>query len=144
MNISNDDVPAFTGGCQCGEIRYEIHGQPAVALHCQCRQCQYASGEGHGSHLTFFGADVRLTGAAREWEMRGERGNRKRRGFCGSCGAPVFLTSPDNPALFAVPPASLDEPERFAPSILVWTKGAFSWDHMDPSLERFEKLPPGV
>lgn len=144
MSDGNDTALPFKGGCECGEIRYEVSGVPAVALHCQCRQCQYASGTGHGSHLTFFNADVRISGAAREWEMTGERGNRKRRGFCGTCGAPVFLTSPDSPGLFAVAPASLDEPERFAPSMLVWTKGAFSWDHVDPSLERFDKLPPGV
>lgn len=51
---------------------------------------------------------------------------------------------PDKPGLFIITPAGLDEPERFKPQILVWTKGGFAWDHVDPSLQRFEKLPPGV
>lgn len=134
----------YTGGCECREIRYEVIGRPIVELHCQCRQCQHSSGTGHASHLTFLDAEVRITGSAREWDMTGERGNRKRRAFCGTCGAPVYMTIPDRPGLFVVTPASLDAPERFAPQMLVWAKGGFAWDHVDPSLERFEKLPPGA
>lgn len=32
----------YTGGCACGAIRYEITGEPAVMVDCQCRQCQRA------------------------------------------------------------------------------------------------------
>src|SRR6266849_4174413 len=44
---------AYTGGCACGAIRYEISGEPMVMNHCQCRDCQRKSGTGHGSYLTF-------------------------------------------------------------------------------------------
>ena len=44
---------AFTGGCACGAIRYEIPAEPLVMSDCQCRDCQRKSGTGHGSYLTF-------------------------------------------------------------------------------------------
>lgn len=35
----------ITGGCLCGEVRYEMEGVFNVAV-CHCRECQYASGGG--------------------------------------------------------------------------------------------------
>lgn len=144
MNENDFAQPPYTGGCDCGEIRYHIVGEPLVSLHCQCRQCQRSSGTGHASYLTFLDAEVQISGTPRTWELIGERGNRKARGFCAECGTPTFLFVPEKPNMIAVTAASLDNPERFAPQMLVWTKGGLPWDHADPSLQRFEKLPPGV
>lgn len=44
---------AYTGGCACGAVRFEISGEPMVQADCQCRDCQRKSGTGHGSYLTF-------------------------------------------------------------------------------------------
>ena len=30
---------AYTGGCTCGAIRYEVTAEPAMMNLCQCRQC---------------------------------------------------------------------------------------------------------
>jgi hypothetical protein len=38
---------AYTGGCACGAIRYEIADDPMVQSDCQCRDCQRKSGTGH-------------------------------------------------------------------------------------------------
>ena len=37
---------AYTGGCACGEIRYEISDEPMVMNDCHCRDCQRKSGTG--------------------------------------------------------------------------------------------------
>ena len=56
---------AYTGGCACGAIRYEISAEPLVMSDCQCRDCQRKSGTGHGSYLTFTGRrSVKLEGDA--------------------------------------------------------------------------------
>ena len=36
----------ISGGCYCGEIKYEADGEPRVKIQCHCRECQYFSG-GH-------------------------------------------------------------------------------------------------
>jgi hypothetical protein len=33
-----------SGGCQCGEIRYEITGPPVAVYACHCTECQKQSG----------------------------------------------------------------------------------------------------
>jgi hypothetical protein len=83
---------AYTGGCACGAIRYEVPGEPVFMNDCQCRHCQQRSGTGHGSYLTFTGkAQVRLTGEAAHWDVAGDSSNMKTHSFCPTCGAPIYL-----------------------------------------------------
>ena len=131
----------YTGGCACGAIRYEVSGEPAVMNYCQCRQCQRDSGNGHGAHLTFVGAPVTVTGQASFWETVGEGGTRKSRAFCPTCGAPVYLTLPDLPDVFVASAASLDDPARYQPQQVIWASAGQAWDHLDPALPKFDKMP---
>jgi hypothetical protein len=36
---------------------------------------------------------------------------------------------------------SLDDPNRIAPDGVVYCKDALDWDHFDPQLPRFDRLP---
>lgn len=132
----------YTGGCGCGAIRYQLDGEPVVMNDCYCRQCQRESGTGHGSHLTFVGAPVTVTGEASHWETVGEGGTRKRRGFCPSCGNPVYLSFPDMPDVFVASAGSLDDPSRYRPQQVLWASEAQSWDSPDCDLPSFDKMPP--
>ena len=67
---------AYTGGCACGAIRYEIDAEPLLMSDCQCRDCQRISGTGHGSYLSFAGRDkVTLSGEAQCRDATGDSGN---------------------------------------------------------------------
>ncbi len=55
---------AYSSGCACGAIHYEVPAEPMVITDCQCRDCQRKSGTGHGSYLTFPGEGVKLEGEA--------------------------------------------------------------------------------
>ena len=35
---------AITGGCLCGELRYEITGPVSIVANCHCTMCRRASG----------------------------------------------------------------------------------------------------
>lgn len=132
----------YTGGCGCGAIRYSVPAEPAVMNYCQCRQCQRESGGGHGAHVTFVGAPVSVEGEASIWETVGEGGTRKRRAFCPTCGNPVYITLPDMPEVFVVAAASLDDPDRYKPELVMWAAAGQAWDHLDPAVTRFERMPP--
>jgi hypothetical protein len=45
------------------------------------------------------------------------------------------------PDFFIVEAASLDDPARFAPQMVVYTSSGFAWDHLDPALPQFPKMP---
>ncbi len=132
------------GGCACGAIRYEAHGEPVFQNHCQCRDCQRRSGTGHASFRTFpRRGDVTITGTPRTWQVAGDSGNAKIHGFCGVCGAPVFLSLAAQPELIAVHAASLDDPGRFAPQAVTYRRSGQAWDRIDPALPGFDRMPPG-
>ena len=134
----------YTGGCACGAIRYEISGEPMVMNDCQCRQCQHESGTGHQSHLTFRGAAVRVEGEATLWQVTGDGGMVKSCAFCPVCGSPVYMTFQGVPDFFVVRASSLDDPSRYQPQMIFWTASAQAWDHVDPALPKFEKMPPST
>ena len=39
------------GGCQCGAVRYRIHGEPLGLAVCHCTECQRQSGSAFGMSL---------------------------------------------------------------------------------------------
>ncbi|MCP3477402.1 GFA family protein [Bradyrhizobium sp. CCGUVB1N3] len=132
----------FTGGCACGAIRYSITGEPLFSNHCQCRDCQRESGSGHGSYMTFPREGVTVTGEAKQWDMVGDSGNVKTRAFCSVCGLPVFMTFAAMPDIFTIRAASLDDPSRYKPQVITYAARGHGWDHLDPSLPKFETMPP--
>lgn len=135
---------SYTGGCACGAVRYEIAAEPVFSNHCQCRHCQHESGTGHGSYLTFPSRkDVTLTGKTAEWGVVADSGNVKTRGFCPTCGSPVYLNFAAMPDIFTIHAASLDEPGRFTPQVVTYAMRGPAWDHLDPALPKFDKMPPG-
>jgi hypothetical protein len=133
---------AFTGGCACGAIRYEIAAEPIMAGHCKCRACQRDSGTGHASHLMFPKAAARILGEASRWDSRADSGNAVTRAFCPTCGAPVFSLNAAMPDAVFVRAASLDDPGRFQPQMVVWASAGPAWDSTDPALPHFQQMPP--
>jgi len=132
---------AYTGGCACEEIRYEISGEPLVMVDCQCRDCQRKSGTGHGSYLAFPRANVKLSGDATHWDLVGDSGNVKTRAFCPQCGSPLYMTFAANPAVFAVHAASLDDPGRYKPQMVTYAVRGHAWDKLDPAVPKFDRMP---
>jgi hypothetical protein len=132
---------AYTGGCACGAIRYEISGEPIFSNDCQCGDCTRESGTGHGSHLTFMRTGVNVSGDATPWDMIADSGNKKTRYFCPTCGSPVYMTFSAMPDFFTVRAASLDDPSRYKPQVITYRSRGYMWDHIDKTLPAFEKMP---
>lgn len=133
---------AYTGGCACGATRYEISAEPLAMNDCQCRQCQQRSGTGHGSYLTFPSRkDVKLQGKATHWDVASDVDNVKTHAFCPACGSPVYLTFSAMPDFFTVHAGSLDDPGRYRPQLVTYRIRGHAWDHVDPDVPHFEKMP---
>lgn len=82
------NIQGYSGGCQCGALRYHIAGSLGSTDICHCRMCQKAFGS--------FGA-VLLRVALHQFEWtRGQPGTFRSsaevdRGFCEKCGTPMFM-----------------------------------------------------
>jgi hypothetical protein len=124
----------YSGGCSCGAVRYRASETPRFSFHCQCRQCQQATGTGHASLFAVPVDAVSLTGELRFYEQTADDGNTVSRGFCPLCGSPVVGKSSGHPDIMLFAAASLDDPTRFKPEKVVWSVSRQPWDYTDPDL----------
>ena len=116
----------FTGGCLCGAVRYECSAEPLFMGNCHCRDCQKASGGAYEP-------DIGLPAAALKTLSRG---------FCPECGASLFGKTSAMPDLAMITAGSLDDPSQYKPILDIFTASAQPWDHMNPTLAKFPKMPP--
>lgn len=110
--MSLENLPVYTGGCQCGAARFRIEGALGEASICHCRMCQKAFGN-------FFAPLVAIAGARLEWTRgrpkRFQSSNHVWRGFCAECGTPLTYEAPGDSLALAI--GSFDNPEEVAPRI---------------------------
>jgi hypothetical protein len=113
----------FSGGCQCGAVRYELVSPPDHASICYCRMCQKASGQP-------FMAFCRVKAGNIKW-TRGElsifkSSNVVERGFCDACGTPLTYRFVEGGNI-SVTICSLDEPETVRPQLQFGVESKLSW-----------------
>ncbi len=132
-----------SGGCGCGAVRYRYSGEPVLATHCQCRACQRSTGTGHSSHLVVPAAAVTFEGEVREYRTRADSGAESVRGFCPVCGSPLVFRTSSWPEMLFLTAGTLDDPSRFAPTLVVYAEHAQPWDTVDPALTCYPRMPNG-
>jgi hypothetical protein len=108
-----------TGGCQCGAVRYRSTALLDNAHICHCRMCQKAVGN-------LFAALVGAPNDALVW-TRGTpavfaSSDAADRGFCASCGTPLFYRGKDSPRT-GLTIGSLDDPSLAPPAVQVGMEG---------------------
>jgi hypothetical protein len=131
-----------TGGCSCGAVRFEIAAEPLRGFQCQCRDCQRDTGCGHASVLVFPRAAMHITGRVSEISRIADSGAQKRKGFCGSCGSPLYNKPVSKPDMIGIYVGTLDDPSIFKPQIVIFTSRGHVWDHLDPTLRKLPYMRP--
>jgi hypothetical protein len=96
----------YSGGCQCGNLRYNISGKLGEAVICHCRMCQKAFGSWGAALVAVAWKDFTWT--------RGKPSTFKsspivERGFCATCGTPLFMAE-TNDANIELAIGTLDNP----------------------------------
>lgn len=113
----------WTGGCQCGAVRYRLTARLDNAHICHCRMCQKQVG----------GPFMALVASLREdfsW-TRGKPAMFKSsahvdRGFCADCGTPLTYDETTSPHVnFSI--GSFDDPATIAPNGQVGTESRMPW-----------------
>jgi len=134
-------MTAFSGGCLCGTVRYE-GTDPQGGGHCYCNDCRHTSGTSHGSHMIVAEDNIVVNGELRFFDAPADSGNLVSRGFCPTCGSAVMSRNSGMPGMAFVRASSLDDPEVFAPQIVVFASRAPSWSQPDAKLTAFAEMPP--
>jgi hypothetical protein len=132
----------FTGGCICGGVRYECAADPIAMGNCHCRDCQRASGSAYAPALLVPASAVTITGEVKYYDVTGDSGGIVSRGFCPTCGTRLFGKPAAGAGIISIMVGSLDDPSWYRPQADIYTASAQPWDHMNPDLPKFVKLPP--
>ncbi len=103
--------PSYSGGCQCGAVRFRVEGPVHHASICNCRMCQKAFGNFFAPFATFT-APVEWT-RGRPTEFRSSQV--VSRGFCNKCGTPLtYRLEGQSPSLSI---GSFDRPDEIVPTL---------------------------
>jgi len=132
----------YTGGCQCGQIRYEILAAPLTLYVCHCKECQKQSSSAFGMSMPVpRDAVVILQGQPQEWSRVSESGREITCLFCGNCGTRLFHNPARNPKITNVKPGTLDETSWLKPVGNLWTRSSQSWVILDQEMLNYDGQP---
>lgn len=125
--MSND----VEGGCLCGAVRYQARRAPAAATLCHCRSCRRATGGVTVAWVVFAAEDVAIT-QGNVTQYASSPGIHW--GFCGACGSLVTYRRASRPTHLDITTATLDDPDRFPPTVEIWTDHKIAWEASNPDL----------
>ncbi|NQU61338.1 MAG: GFA family protein [Rhodospirillales bacterium] len=132
----------LTGGCQCGDIRYEVSGEAQQVVACHCTDCQTQSGSAFGMTLVVKEENFKLTkGEVKGFTSKSAADRDKLGAFCPACGTRIYHKVEARPGKLAVKPGTLDDTSILKPSVHLWTSSKQSWVTIPDDAEAYEKQP---
>ncbi len=130
----------LTGGCLCGQIRFQAEGEPRMRGLCLCRTCQKVSGGAGNMFIGLMAADFRYTAGEPARFALSETG--PVRDFCPTCGVHLAARSPRAPDGVILKVGALDHPAAYeGPALVVWTSEAEPFHHIPEGVPAFATVP---
>ena len=131
----------YSGGCQCGAVRYALHAEPFNVHICHCRMCQKAFGSFFAPLAVIRLADISWTRGAPTIFRSSPP---VERGFCAACGTPLTFRFVATDRI-DISIGSLDEPARVKPLRQYGAEGRLPWFgelHKLPASRTDEEMTP--
>ncbi len=106
-----------TGGCFCGEIRFEFEAGDIPVANCHCSMCRRTSGAPYVTWLVVPEGQFSFLNGEPAVLRSSDEGTRY---FCKQCGTPLTCVNASHPEIVDVTLGSLDQPEAFTPTFDVY------------------------
>lgn len=122
------------GGCFCGEIRYQVNGDPVVQLYCFCKDCLAITGtDGYAGYMVKNEDFSLIKGMPKTHDKVSKAGRTVKRHFCGNCGSNLWGQT--ELGLISISAGTLDDPGQFNPAGKVFAHDAPTWARIPDNLE---------
>lgn len=132
------------GACSCGAIRIEAEADPEKVQICHCTDCQTGTGSAFRVSIPVAGANFKMTGKPSIFvKTTAESGNPRAQAFCGTCGAPIYSTSPGEgvQGSYMVRVGILRQRDQLMPKRQNWFRSARAWVTSMDAIPKNEKQP---
>jgi hypothetical protein len=130
-----------TGGCQCGQIRYEITEAPQLVYTCHCTDCQRLTSSAFSMGLVVTETAFHLSGSKpRPLQRTADSGRVNTRLVCPECGF-LGLRNAEG-RLVRVRAGTLDDTSWLRPTRHIWTRSKQPWITLPQGDEIFEVSDP--
>ncbi|WP_273505486.1 GFA family protein [Fulvimarina manganoxydans] len=117
----------LTGGCQCGQIRYQISAVPMLYYLCHCTECQRQTASAFGESLRCESETVSITGDLATISWSAASGTKRHGDYCPSCGVRILHRSDARPGNVNVKAGTLDDASWLKPAGHSWTRSKRSF-----------------
>jgi hypothetical protein len=125
----HEQEAALDGGCTCGEVRYRLSAEPMFVHCCHCRWCQRETGSAFALNALVESERVRLLkGTPEAVDTPSASGKGQIIVRCPRCRVAVWSHYAGlGKAVSFVRVGTLDEPDRVAPDIHIYTDSKQPW-----------------
>ena len=130
------------GACTCGAIKVEAEVDPEKTQVCHCTDCQTASGTAFWVSIPVAGATFEITGKPAIYvKTTAESGRPRVQAFCGTCGSPIYSTTPGEGVQpsYTLRVGILRQRDQLTPRRQFWWRSAQSWVADIAGVLRYEK-----
>ena len=128
------------GGCLCGVVRFVATGPFREVIFCHCAQCRKQSG--------LYVAATSVDGDALDLRRMENitwfaSSDFAKRGFCSTCGTPLFW-KPNGEARYAILAGAFDDPTCLTPGYHICTEGRAGFYQINDDLPQYAQSAPDV
>ncbi|KAK7702984.1 hypothetical protein SLS57_011119 [Botryosphaeria dothidea] len=136
---------SLNGGCQCGNIKYTLDGEPVGSALCYCNSCRSSTGSTNSASLLVLKHLFKSAGTPKIFTRKGDSGGDAQCHFCGECGSPLWVTSTslDEGGILVIRSGTLDDltlNEKFKPTMELYCRSKYSWQPDVKDARKFETM----
>ena len=122
------------GGCLCGQVRYELFGEPLAVVICHCKNCQKQSGSTFSINIIGQSEQIEIQGNLSTYADTNDSGDPVNRNFCENCGSPIFSEILSQGNLIALKVGTLDDTSDIEPQTQFWCISKQNWLSLDTKM----------
>ena len=131
---------SLTGGCICGQVKYQIIDKPLFTQACHCKDCKVLTGSSYVENSSILENTLIVEGEVSSTELKAGSGASYKTYFCTKCGNYVYADYDSAVGRLTVRTKTLDNSEKFPPQVHIFTKDKDPWLNLSEDVICFKEM----